>query len=1050
MKKVISTLALLLLLAAWLPVAAQQRRPIDNEHPLWLIHIDVWYAADPQKIIDLVPDDIKPYVCMNLSLSCQYDTEKNVYKMPQQAVRTYKSWASVCQANGLWFTCQPASGGHTHIQDDDLETFEYFFKQYPNFLGWNYAEQFWGFDEVGNKSSGTQASRWALFAKLVEMSHQYGGFLTVSFCGNIWSHGLNPVGEMKRDKNLLEACRKYPEAILWLYKYTTSSCFHNNESVILSPFISGLAKNYGVRYDNCGWNSALDQLLGENHGKKYPASAGIGTVMEQTGINGGAVWDGPELTWREECFHEVAATTVDGYKRRNWAQFPNFKGVWADMFRKVIDGTLRIPSRREVVERTKIAVVNDITAGSDEQKYAAWGSLYDGLYKQDDPFNRGNGQWMDNFCYMKRTGRYAAIPVCVELYDELAKSIPVQVSKSKYAQRWPTQDAKVADFDAQYPAVSEGDLFVARMGNQLITYTPYTYLNSKTSAEAVIPLEYNTCEQLKLCYGKLSGGVVREYADRIDFYLNNYRTDTTELVTDRIVITGAAAQPAFTATPRNDALVEVTPVWDAATATYTLSVAHLGPVDLSIACSGTATRASAPPYAAALEQPRQPAPYHGPIVIEAEDMDYKNIRACTTSPYYQYPAVIGHSGNGFVDMGVGKGGSLRHQLRLNEGGQYRIGIRYTCTTKAGRLTVVVNGTSYSVDTEQTENNEWRKAVLTVNLNEGVNDLRLNNIAGLPMYIDQIIYTPADMEDEQFLVTIRPAEHGSLTASTGKAAEGETVTLTVNAEEGYQLKELRVVSSVYYTLSQTIAFTPGSNEVSFVMPDDNVTLQPVFADMTSVYKLDFSTVTTGSMPEGWRCVQENGETHEYPGSYSFGSRTLTGFTGYQGKALYWREECAEYGRQDAYPLQLEPGNYKLSFAVAAWKETPRYKVQVLDAVSGSSVAASPVYTAAPNANSNTSAVLASAQTYELSFTIAAAGRYVISFTNESRNGGYDEYLVLDCRVNTAGTPSGIAPVLTTADASSAVYGLSGVRRTGIKQGLNIVRDSDGTTRKVFRK
>ena len=41
---------------------AQQRRPIDSKHPMWLVHIDVWNSADPQKIIDLIPDDIKPYV----------------------------------------------------------------------------------------------------------------------------------------------------------------------------------------------------------------------------------------------------------------------------------------------------------------------------------------------------------------------------------------------------------------------------------------------------------------------------------------------------------------------------------------------------------------------------------------------------------------------------------------------------------------------------------------------------------------------------------------------------------------------------------------------------------------------------------------------------------------------------------------------------------------------------------------------------------------------------------------------------------------------------
>ena len=132
MKKNFLLLVLLMLTIAWQSATAQQRRPIDSQHPLWLIHIDVWNSADPQKIIDLIPEDIKPYVCMNLSLSCQFDTNTSMYRMPRNAVRTYKSWASVCQLNNMWFSCQPASGGHTHIQDNDLETFEYFFKTYPD------------------------------------------------------------------------------------------------------------------------------------------------------------------------------------------------------------------------------------------------------------------------------------------------------------------------------------------------------------------------------------------------------------------------------------------------------------------------------------------------------------------------------------------------------------------------------------------------------------------------------------------------------------------------------------------------------------------------------------------------------------------------------------------------------------------------------------------------------------------------------------------------------------------------------------------------------
>ena len=975
-----------------------QRRPIDNEHPLWLIHIDVWYTADPQKIIDLVPDDIKPYVCMNLSLSCQYDKEKNVYKMPQQAVRTYKSWATVCQQNGMWFTCQPASGGHTHIQDDDIETFEYFFKQYPNFLGWNYAEQFWGFDESGDMSSSPQATRLALFAKLVEMSHQYGGFLTVSFCGNIWSHGLNPVGMMKREPKLLEACKKYPESAIWLYKYTTSSCFYNNESVTISPFISGLATTYGVRYDNCGWNEALKGLFGENHGKKYPASAGVGTVLEQTGINGGAVWDGPELTWREECFHEVNQTTVDGYRRRNWAQFPNFKGVWADMFRKIIDGTVYIPTREEVIDRTKIVVINDINTGDDfEQKYAAWGDLYDGLYKQDDPFNKGNGQWMNNYCYFKKTGRYATIPVCIDLYDDLAKSIPVQVKKSEYKTRWSNQAAKVAEFDSQYPAVSEGDLFVARTSNQLVAYTPYSYLNKKTTAQASIPLQYNSCDELTLKFNKLSGGLVREYGDHIDFYLNNFRTDTTTALDDIITIKGATSKPSYTLTNRNETNYTASENWS--NGVYTLTLKHCGPIDVAISCSGKNSRPAAP-AAKALSLPKQPAPYHGAIIIEAEDMDFKDIKSCCTSPYNFYPSVVGHAGNGFVDFGTNKNGSLRHQLPLKFSGDYRIAIRYVCTSKAGNITVAVNGAEQTVATEKTASNDWKKAVINASLVAGLNDLKINNTEGLPIYVDQIIYTPSDVEDEKFAVTIREAEQGgTIAADKTIAAEGEEVTLTVTAEEGWQLLELRVVNSVYFTQGKTIPVTAGATEVTFTMPDDNITILPVFKDMTAVSKVDFNKTTAGSLPEGWRCTQEGSEVHDYPKTYDRGGRIMSGFQGYQGKALYWREVSAEYGRLTAYPLQLKAGKYKLTFAMAAWKLNPNYNVEIVKFKSGDVIATSDTYTAAPNANGDMAADLSSSEMRELTFTVEKKSKVVIRFNNQSGNGGnLDEFLLLSCKLS----------------------------------------------------
>lgn len=1042
-------LFLLLLLVITLPAVAQQRRPVDSEHPLWLIHVDVWNKADPQKIIRQIPEDIRPYVCMNLSLSCGYDTQRQVYKMPQNAIRTYKSWASICQANGLFFTCQPASGGHTHLMDDDLETFEYFYRHYPNFLGWNYAEQFWGFDEPNDHSSSTQTDRIALFAKLVEMAHQYGGFLTISFCGNIWSHALNPIGMMKRNADLLAACQQYPEAILWLYKYTTSSCFYNNESVCFGPFVSGLTRSYGVRYDNCGWNGALDALYGERNGHTYPIAAGIGTVMEQTCQNGGCVWDGPELIWTED-FQELSPTTVSGYTRRNWGTYPGFRNVWLDMFHKVLDGSLYIPSQQEVQQKTKIIVVNDVNSGNDEDKYAAWGDLYDGLYKQTDPFNRGNGQWMDNFCYFKRTGRYGAIPITLALNDSLAQAIPNQVKKSQRTSVWRNETVKRNQFNEAYPKVSEGDLFVSRYRNQLVTYTPYTYVNSHKYATADIDLQYNTCQQLQLTLGKLGTAHVREYADSICFYLNNYRTDTIAQIKERIVVTGASQEPTFSLERRVDAKASTETNWDAATGTYTLEVTHMGPLDLVLYAAGDATADRLTDYlpCTPLSLPRQPEPFCGELIIEAEDMDYKNIRSCVVDPYNWYPNTFGHSGNGFADMGTNKEGGLKAIFARPEAIDYDVTIRYTSPQKSGNVVAKFNSTQKSLKFEKTALNEWRKVTLTGKGVVGNNTLLINNNQGIDCYIDQVIITPAGTPAEQFLVTLRPSDLGTVTASHTEAAEGTEVTLQVTPKTGYRHIGWNIIHGDIQLTEQG----------TFVMPDDNVTLQPLFESATAIYTLDFSTVLNGTLPAGWRATQENNEVHQYPNSYGSGARSFTGFTGAYPKALYWRSISCDYGCQPDYPLYLEPGDYTLTYVMAAWKGTPRYRARLLTANDGV-IAESGYQEAAPNANGNTAAYLSTATQHQLEFTIRTAGQYVIRFENEGT--GFSEFLLADCRINSVIDPEAIQ--LPTADNQLPAlhigqtlpegyrnYDAQGRELSALQSGLNLIRRQGQLVRKVFLK
>ena len=1052
MKKNFLLLVLLMLTIAWQSATAQQRRPIDSQHPLWLIHIDVWNSADPQKIIDLIPADIKPYVCMNLSLSCQFDTNTSMYRMPRNAVRTYKSWASVCQLNNMWFSCQPASGGHTHIQDNDLETFEYFFKTYPNFLGWNYAEQFWAFGDAGDMSSMTAASRWALFANLVEMSHKYGGFLTVSWCGGDYHMNTNPMGELKADKNFLAACKKYPEAIVFLYKYTHASSFYNNESICWGPFISGLAKNYGVRYDNCGWNDTTNKLVGENK-CTYPGSAGIGTVMEQTCVNGGAVWDGPELIWTED-FKNLNNTTVNGYTRRNWGRFDNFNGIWLDMWRRIIDGTMYIPTREEVVNKTKIAVINDFSSGY--ESYTSWDDLYNGLYLQTDPFNQRKesrhnyGQWYNNLCYFKSTGRYGAIPIVIDMYDDIAKSIPIKVKRSNYQSRWSDEATKQADFNEQYPEVSTGDLYVNRYRNQLVTYTPYSYLNSKTTATADIPLLYNTCEKMNLTYGKLSSGVIREYEDHINFYLNNYRSDTTNAVVDKIVIYGVKATPSYTMTmPTTGANSQKATIifkrYDSAKKTYTVWVSHLGPVLLSIKCTGEGTdRMTDILPADTLALPKQPEPFKGPIIIEAENMDYKNVNVALTHSGWWAQEYKDFAAMGYVETYENANSSLRHSLKLTDGGDYNIRVRYCNSNKAGSMKATINGTDYAMTFEKADINDWREAVITTTLNAGENTLILQNSDLIKMTIDQIIYEPVGTPQEKFNVKVRDADFGHVVADVDSAVAGQTVHLTITPEDGYGIKALKVVSSIFFTQGKTIPVEKGATEASFVMPDDNVTIQPVFYDMAAVYELDFTNVANGAHPIGWRT--NDGSNRDYPSSgNTSGPRTFAGLIGYQGKALYWRTNYAEYGRLANYKLNLQPGKYQLIYVTAAWKGAPTYQANILNS-SGTSIKSSVVHTAKPNIEGNAAGDISSAVRNTLDFEVTTKGNYIIQF--KESGSGMQEFLLAECRIRDLSQVTGITTVHATNRWPQGIYSPAGVHRKSLQHGLNIVVDADGNTKKVM--
>jgi hypothetical protein len=224
----------------------------------------------------------------------------------------------------------------------------------------------------------------------------------------------------------------------------------------------------------------------------------------------------------------------------------------------------------------------------------------------------------------------------------------------------------------------------------------------------------------------------------------------------------------------------------------------------------------------------------------------------------------------------------------------------------------------------------------------------------------------------------------------------------------------------------------------------MTIQPVFYDTKAIYNLDFTNVSGGTMPVGWRTT-DGSSVRNYPYTDGSGPRTFAGLTGYQGKALYWRTTSAEYGRQTAYPLTLEPGSYELVFAMAAWKGTPTYQAKILSS-GGSAILTSGTYTATPNINGNAAGNISTAKRITLPFDITKAGKYIIQF--KEVGSGMQEFLLAECRVRCL-LLTGIHEIGSDF-AVEGLFDLNGRRVSNESKGMLILRSADGKTRKIIRK
>lgn len=326
----------------------------------------------------------------------------------------------------------------------------------------------------------------------------------------------------------------------------------------------------------------------------------------------------------------------------------------------------------------------------------------------------------------------------LEPIDDLGKAMQVQINQSAIATRWPTIETKQNEFNNLFPIEYWGNIYGGRNENTWLTYNPY---KDGTPAGGYFIPKYNTCKQVEVSYSQYTTGVIKEYSDHFDFYLNNYdEEDASTLKTNTIKIYGASSKPSYTCKNRGvrQKRTEVTENWS--NGVYTLTVKENGPVDIKINCSGNETGRLTSYKTATLTAPEFPEEYTGPRQYEAEFFDQKNVEqnvtnACVTD-------IDKCQGQGFLKFGTSANAAVKDTVTNKTAGTANMILRYSATSDINNIDLYVNGTKVKTLSlpKGTSYSDWKTVTTPISLQAGDNKIELKANATLPssLYLDNFV------------------------------------------------------------------------------------------------------------------------------------------------------------------------------------------------------------------------------------------------------------------------------------------------------------------------
>ena len=390
---------------------------------------------------------------------------------------------------------------------------------------------------------------------------------------------------------------------------------------------------------------------------------------------------------------------------------------------------IRIPSRKEVIDRTKVVILQDVYSGDDNAKYSSPKNLHEGLYLRDD-----DGNLWDNHCYFKKTGRYPTIPVAFELCDDVANSFQYKINQSTFEGSWSDVNTKVGKFNRWFPQEYTGELYAGRIENGWVVYNGLAGIRN-----AAIPFKYNTCDKMELAYSKYTVSVIKEYANKLTFYMNNYDPSGSSK-TEVIKIYGCTSKPTHSVSSRANGTAQVSENWKEDV--YTLTVTHNGPLDLTVNCSGKATDRLTVSTAASIQIPASPQIYQGAYQYEAECFDFKNVTKRVTKGDSE--PIRNYTAQGYINFGASSAAAVRDAVTALEDGVYTIRIRYRApSATVNTVDMYINNTKVGTpEFAQTDNDNtvWNTALMSVSLRKGANtfELKANSSGAGDLYLDNIV------------------------------------------------------------------------------------------------------------------------------------------------------------------------------------------------------------------------------------------------------------------------------------------------------------------------